>query len=225
MPRIGRVVVPNMPHHVFQRGHNRNDVFTEISDYSYYLENLRTWARTLKVKVYAWCLMTNHVHLLLDPGNDVECIGLLMKRLAGKQTCRINKRELRTGSLWDGRYKMSIVDSDQYFIQCCRYIELNPIKGRIVSRPEDYRWSSYRENAGIAPTKIVNRTGFMKLCDMNFQSYQKFVAAGTDISEDKFISKRLESNRLIGGDSFADEIESRTGVRLKYNRPGRPKKY
>jgi len=87
---------------------------------------LGNWARQLQVKVYAWCLMTNHVHLLLDPGGDIKSIGLLMKRLAGRQTRFVNKQENRTGSLWDGRYKMSIVDSDDYFLQCCRYIELNP---------------------------------------------------------------------------------------------------
>ncbi len=139
MPRIGRVVAPNMPHHVVQRGHNRNAVFVDNGDYCYYLDTLENWAQQLQVKVYAWCLMTNHVHLLLDPGDDIKSIGLLMKRLAGRQTRFVNKQENRTGSLWDGRYKMSIVDSDEYFLQCCRYIELNPVKAKMVIRPADYR--------------------------------------------------------------------------------------
>ena len=139
MPRIGRVVAPNMPHHVVQRGHNRNAVFVDDGDYSYYFDTLREWIRILQVKVYAWCLMTNHVHLILDPGDDIKSIGLLMKRLAGRQTRYVNKQEHRTGSLWDGRYKMSIVDSDQYFLQCCRYIELNPVKARMIIQPENYR--------------------------------------------------------------------------------------
>ena len=99
MPRIGRVVAPNMPHHVVQRGHNRNAVFVKDGDYAYYLDTLGNWSRQLQVKVYAWCLMTNHVHLLLDPGDDIKSIGLLMKRLAGRQTRFINKQENRTGSL------------------------------------------------------------------------------------------------------------------------------
>jgi REP element-mobilizing transposase RayT len=106
-----------MPHHVVQRGHNRNAVFVGDGDYCYYLDTLGDWARQLQVKVYAWCLMTNHVHLLLDPGDDIKSIGLLMKRLAGRQTRFVNQQENRTGSLWDGRYKMSIVDSDEYFLQ------------------------------------------------------------------------------------------------------------
>ncbi len=224
MPRIGRVVAFNMPHHVVQRGHNRNIVFADDDDYSYYLDTLREWSQILPVKVYAWCLMTNHVHLLLDPGDDIKSIGLLMKRLAGRQTRYINKREHRTGSLWDGRYKMSIVDSDQYFLQCCRYIERNPVKAKMVSRPENYRWSSYRENAGLSSPDIVDRQGYSNLARVSFDRYREFVAENSSESEAEFISQRLESNRLTGGTKFVEEIELRTGIRLEYKRPGRPTK-
>jgi putative transposase len=105
MPRIERVAAQNMPHHIVQRGHNKNAVFVENEDYSCYLNTLVEWTQLLSVNVYAWCLMTNHVHLLLDPGDDVKSIGLLMKRLAGWQTRYVNKQEHRTGSLWEGRYK------------------------------------------------------------------------------------------------------------------------
>jgi putative transposase len=222
MPRIGRVVAPNMPHHVVQRGHNRNVVFVDDGDYSYYLDTLGNWSRQLQVKVYAWCLMTNRVHLLLDPGDDVKSIGLLMKRLAGRQPRFVNKQENRTGSLWDGRDKMSIVESDEYFLQCCRYIELNPVKAKMVKRPADYRWSSYRENAGLSPSVTVGRHGFTNLCDISFEGYQEYVAENTPSSEAEFISQRLESNRLTGGSRFVKEIERRTGIRLEYKRPGRP---
>ena len=224
MPRIGRVVVPNMPHHVVQRGHNRNAVFVENNDYAYYLDTLIEWKQLLQVKVYAWCLMTNHVHLLLDPGEDVKSIGLLMKRLAGRQTRYVNKQENRTGSLWAGRYKMSIVDSDSYFLQCCRYIELNPVKAKMVTRPEHYLWSSYKENVNLSPSKIVNRSAFKNLSEVDFDAYRDFVAQGSSESETTFISQRLESNRLTGDDPFVEEIELRTGIRMEYKRPGRPPK-
>jgi putative transposase len=222
MPRIGRVVVPNMPHHVVQRGHNRNAVFVENNDYAYYLDTLVEWKQLLQVKVFAWCLMTNHVHLLLDPGDDVKSIGLLMKRLAGRQTRYVNKQEHRTGSLWDGRYKMSIVDSDSCFLQCCRYIELNPVKAKMVTRPEQYLWSSYKENVNLSPSKIVNRSAFKNLSEVEFDTYRDFVAQGSSESETTFISQRLESNRLTGGYPFVEEIELRTGIRMEYKRPGRP---
>jgi len=167
-------------------------------------------------------LMTNHVHLLLDPGDDIKSIGLLMKRLAGRQARFVNKQENRTGTLWDGRYKMSIAASDEYFLQCCRYIELNPVKSKMVKRPTDYRWSSYRENTGLSPSVIVDRHGFTNLCDISFEGYQEYVAENTPASEAEFISQRLESNRLTGGSRFVKEIERRTGIRLEYKRPGRP---
>ena len=212
-----------MPHHVVQRGHNRNTVFVDEEDFIFYLDTLREWSQNLQVKVYAWCLMSNHVHLLLDPGDDIKSIGLLMKRLAGKQTRYVNKQKRRTGSLWDGRYKMSIVNNDQYFLQCCRYIELNPVKAKMVNRPQDYDWSSYGENAGLSSAEIVDRHGFAKLADINFDNYRAFVAEGCSVSEADFLSQRIESNRLTGGDRFVEEIELRTGIRLEFKRPGRPK--
>lgn len=97
MPRRARVIVPDTPHHIVQRGHNRCAVFVEDQDYKYYLNNLRKFKEELEVKVYAWCLMTNHVHLILDPGSNAKSIGLLMKRLAARQTRNVNKYERRTG--------------------------------------------------------------------------------------------------------------------------------
>ena len=118
--------------------------------------------------------------------------------------------------------KCSIVDSDQYFLQCCRYIELNPVSAKMVTKPENYRWSSYRENAGLSSSGVVDRHAFTQLCGFSFEDYRNYVAQTAPSSEAKFISQRLESNRLTGGDRFVKEVESRTGIRLEYKRPGRP---
>ncbi len=101
MPRQSRIVLPNCPHHIIQRGHNRQVVFASDQDYLYYLENLQEWKMELGCKVYAYCLMTNHVHLIVDPGSKAENIGLLIKRIAGRQTRYVNKLEKRSGSLWE----------------------------------------------------------------------------------------------------------------------------
>ena len=93
MPRKARILVPNCPHHVVQRGHNRKAVFVADTDYGYYLENLKEFKEIFDIRVYAWCLMTNHVHLILEPGNDEKTISLLMKRLAGRQSALVNKLE------------------------------------------------------------------------------------------------------------------------------------
>jgi REP-associated tyrosine transposase len=107
VPRKARIILPNTPHHIVQRGHHRKAVFIEASDYQIYLDTMQEWKEALGVAVYAWCLMTNHVHIILNPGSDPTSIGLLMKRLAARQTRHVNKFENRTGSLWEGRYKAS----------------------------------------------------------------------------------------------------------------------
>ena len=109
MPRSARIVVANYPHHIIQRGHNRGVVFTSDEDYLYYLNNLKEWKMKLGCKVYAYCLMTNHIHLVVDPGEDEQNLAQLIKRVAGRQTRYVNKLEKRSGSLWEGRYKSSII--------------------------------------------------------------------------------------------------------------------
>ena len=127
MPRMARIVLPNFPHHIVQRGHNRQATFAEAADFERYLDTLREYKAEYRVKVLAWCLMTNHLHLLLAP-EDLDGLGKLMKRLAGRQTRYHNHLEGRSGTLWEGRYKSSVVQSDAYFLACCRYIELNPVR-------------------------------------------------------------------------------------------------
>ena len=102
MPRRARIAVANYPHHIVQRGHNRRVVFVTDRDRLTYLETLREFRAELELKIYGYCLMTNHVHLIVDPGNDAQSLGLLMKRLAGRHTRRINKLERRTGTSWAG---------------------------------------------------------------------------------------------------------------------------
>jgi putative transposase len=142
MPRMGRVVLPNYPHHVVQRGHNRQVVFAEPSDYQRYLDDMRELKTLFDVKVYAFCLMTNHVHLLLAPGDSVAGLGQLMKGLAGRTTRYRNKLEGRSGTLWESRYKSSVVQTDTYLLACSRYIELNPVRAQMVQHAQDYPWSS-----------------------------------------------------------------------------------
>ena len=148
MPRMGRIILPRHPHHVVQRGHNRQAVFVDDGDYESYLSTLHEFKNECGVRVLSFCLMTNHVHLLLAP-EESGGIGMLMKRLAGRHTRRHNRLEGRRGTLWEGRYKSSPVQSDNYLLACCRYIELNPVRARMVSSAEDYRWSSYRTRMGL----------------------------------------------------------------------------
>ena len=148
MPRTSRVVLANYPHHIIQRGHNKQVVFAANEDYEYYFYNLKEWKKKLGCKIYAYCLMTNHIHLIIDPGDNADNLALFMKRISGRQTRYINRIEGRRGTLWEGRYKSSPIDKDDYLLACCRYVELNPVRAGLVDGPEKYKWSSYRNKVG-----------------------------------------------------------------------------
>jgi putative transposase len=155
---MGRVVLPNYPHHVVQRGHNRQVVFAEPSDYQHYLDDLRELKTLFDVKVYAFCLMTNHVHLLLAPGDSVAGLGQLMKGLAGRATRYRNKLEGRSGTLWESRYKSSVVQTDTYLLACSRYIELNPVRAQMVQHAK----ITLGRACTCVSTKLQKTIGWMK---------------------------------------------------------------
>ena len=145
MPRKPRIILPNCPHHIIQRGHNRQVIFAENSDFKRYLNNILELKEKFNIKVFAYCLMTNHVHMILQPGEDAYKVPLFMKTLSGRTTFYFNKLEGRSGTLWESRYKSSPIQKEYYLLNCCRYIELNPLRAGIVDHPGDYKWSSFSE--------------------------------------------------------------------------------
>lgn len=147
MPRTARVVIPEVSLHVVQRGHDRRDVFFCEADYLAYLDYLREFSERFGCSVHAYCLMTNHVHLLITPHAPDAC-GLVMKYTAQYYVNRINKQRHRIGTLWQGRFYSCLVPTDRYALTCYRYIELNPVEAGMVRNAGDYRWSSYGSNAG-----------------------------------------------------------------------------
>ena len=150
MPRKTRILVPNCPHHIVQRGHNRKVIFLAGDHYQYYLSNLKEWKQELQIKIYAWCLMTNHVHIVAEPVGDPMALSLMMKRVNGRHYAYINRLEGRSGGLWAGRYKASPIQSERYLMSCLRYVELNSVRAKMVAGPNDYNWSSYNERCGGA---------------------------------------------------------------------------
>ena len=229
MPRLGRVVLPNYPHHVVQRGHNRQVVYAEEADYRYYLGTLEEVKDIYDVKVYGFCLMTNHVHLILQPGEAVAGLGELMKRLAGRQTRFVNRQEIRTGTLWEGRYKSSPIETDSYLLACCRYVELNPVRARMTHDPGEYVWSSYQRRAGIG-----NQFGWLDT-DPCYQAlgssdseraarYRDFVQSAIPAGEWDFIREALQRGQLTGSKRFADDVETIVGRRIESRKQGRPRK-
>ena len=152
MPRLARIVVPEIALHVVQRGHNRQTCFRHDLDYRVYLKWLGKLLGPTACSLHAYCLMTNHVHLFITPSRIDSC-AKLMRNLGQRYAQYFNRRYERTGSLWEGRYRSCLVDSPAYVLACQRYIELNPVRAGMVGSASAYRWSSHNLNAG----RLVNR--------------------------------------------------------------------
>jgi putative transposase len=228
MPRKARIVLANCPHHIVQRGHNRAVVFAEDRDYLYYLDNLSEWKSRLGCRLYSYCLMTNHIHLVVDPGDDPASLGLLMKRVTGRQTRLVNTLERRSGSLWEGRYKSSPIETDRYLLACCQYVELNPVRARMVASPEQYRWSSYRAKIGEVEDDWLDKDPcYLALGDTDMdrqRRYRIWVSTGIHDTELRLIRQAVQRGQLTGGDRFISDIEAKIGRRVGAAGRGRPPK-
>lgn len=228
MPRKSRVVLPNYPHHIIQRGHNRQVVFVSNEDYLYYFDNLKEWKRELGCKVYAFCLMANHVHLIIDPGEKIDNLALLMKRVSGRQTRYVNKLEGRRGTLWEGRYKSSPINTDEYLLACCRYIEFNPVRSGIVKEPEEYKWSSYRYKVGKEKINWLDLDpcyrGLGKTEKKCEERYKEWVRGVMPEGELGLIRKAIQRGQLTGSNRFEEEVSMKIGRRIEFRGQGRPKK-
>ncbi len=224
---MGRVVVvPNYPHHIVQRGHNWQVVFAEPADCEYYLGTLAEYKAEYQVQVYGFCLMTNHVHLVLAPGERVAGLGQLMKRLAGRQTRYTNRQERRSGTLWESRYKSSPIQTEAYLLACCRYAELNPVRARMVRRPEEYRWSSYGQRAGVAKefTWLDTDPCYESLGDtlqVRASRYAEFVRSAIPPGEWEVIRSALQRGQLTGNERFVNEVAAIIGRRIAHRPQGR----
>lgn len=146
MPRKTRMYLPGVPVHIVQRGNNREACFFCDDDYLYYKELLAEGLKRYGGELHAYCLMTNHVHLLISPVAE-DSIPRIVQHLGRQYVQYINKYYRRSGTLWEGRYKSSLIDEENYLLTCSRYIELNPVAAGMVKTPDEYRWSSYRANA------------------------------------------------------------------------------
>lgn len=146
MPRMPRVVVPGLPLHVIQRGNNRQAIFFRGQDYDRFHTDLRAASERFDCVIHAYVYMTNHVHLLVTPSTR-QGISRMMQSVGRRYVRYINDEYNRSGTLWEGRFKSALVDSDRYLLVCSRYIEMNPVRACITDLPQDYRWSSYHHNA------------------------------------------------------------------------------
>lgn len=227
MPRTRRIVLPDCPHHILQRGHNKQAVFKGEEDFLKYLGDLRELKELFGVRVYAWCMTSNQVHLLVNPGDNGDAMGAFMKGLSARATRHRNRMELRSGTLWEGRYRSSPVHSD-WLLPCMRYIEQVPVDLGLVRRPEDYRWSSYPVHVGEATSTWLNESpaycALGKTIRERRDQFRSYVQGEPDEDEWRLIHEAVRRNQLTGDANFADHVEAMTGVRVPNRGRGRPKK-
>lgn len=218
MARLPRFSIPGQPQHVIARGNNRTEIFCAEADYLFYLEKLQQACYKHNCQLHAYVLMTNHVHLLLTP-QDEDGIGKVMQMLGRYYVQYFNYTYQRTGTLWEGRYKATLIDSESYLLTCMRYIELNPVRADMVSHPSEYPWSSYHCNALGQPNELViPHSEYMRL-DRTNESRQ---AAYRQLFKHRIPESSLEEIReatnkawALGNDRFKKRIQGQLDRRLE----------
>jgi putative transposase len=227
MPRHSRFRVAGVPLHVRQRGNNKAACFFEPEHREVFLGMLGELAREHECSVHAYVLMTNHIHLLLTPAT-ADSASLMMKHLGQRYTQYINRTRSRIGSLWEGRFRSNIVDSEMYVMTCYRYVELNPVRAGMVQRPEQYPWSSFRSNALGEPSLIVNPhvvyQHLGRTADERRSAYRELFNRDLDPFELKRIREAISAGAVLGSKEFAEKMARTLGRRVEIGQPGRPRK-
>jgi len=227
MPRQPRFWYPGAVLHVVQRGHDRAAVFLGDSDRRRYLDWLVEAAREHGVAVHAYVLMPNHVHLLASPAT-AEAMPRMMQTLGRRYVGWFNHVHRRTGTLWEGRYKATLVDTDAYFLACMRYVELNPVRAHLVVAASEFRWSSHRANAFGAQDALITRHALyvglaaepQRRCDV----YRRWCGEALDDDELRAIREATRFEWVLGSDAYRQFVATQTPRRASRLPMGRPRR-
>ena len=218
MARLPRNVVPGLPVHVIQRGNNRQAVFFADSNYRLYLDSLRMAVERAGCAVHAYVLMTNHVHLLVTP-SAAQGLSRLMQSVGRRYVRYVNGMYKRTGTLWEGRFKSAVVDSDRYLLTCMRYIEMNPVRAGMVGAPGEYRWSSYAVNALGGSNSLITPHPLYEALGNDTHArraaYQGLFGDDAGADELAVIRAATETGTPIGNDRFRSEIAAMLNRRVE----------
>jgi putative transposase len=220
MPRIARTVIPGIPHHVTQRGNNRQDVFFVEDDRTVYLHFLSRYAPQFGLDILGYCLMTNHVHLVAVP-RKADSLALAVGRADFRYTQYVNRMHSRVGHLWQNRFHSSPLD-ERHTVAALRYLEQNPVRARIVRVPWRYRWSS-------ASAHVGGRDG-SGLLDLDAwgkkwtpDEWREMLRSSLDEKVVESLRHHTARGRPLGSDSFISKLEHLLGRRLRALPIGRPK--
>lgn len=209
MARLPRYVLPEQPQHVIQRGNNRCPIFASAADYKFFHDCLTNACVRHRCHVHAYVFMTNHVHMLMTP-ETAQGIGRTMQSVGRRYVRYFNDRYRRTGTLWEGRYRATLIDSQSYLLRCYRYIELNPVRAGQANHPADYQWSSYRANAlGRRDALVMPHAEYAALGANDTDRRSAYRALFLDIIDEATLCHIRESTHkgwALGDDRFRVEI-------------------
>ncbi|MDP2132084.1 MAG: transposase [Sulfuritalea sp.] len=227
MPRRARLSLPGVPLHLIQRGNNRQGCFFADEDYRFYLDWLGEYAGKFGCHIHAYVLMTNHVHLLVS-ADHAAAPGTLMKALGQRYVQYVNRVYRRSGTLWEGRFRSCLIQSEHYLLACQRYIELNPVRAAMVEHPGEYRWSSYRANGQGADDALVRPHDLYEALGANLvgrqAAYRELFRHELEPGLVDEFRRATNGNFVLGNAGFAAEVAAMLGRRVQPGRPGRPRK-
>ena len=227
MARLARMCPAGIPQHVIQRGNNRQVCFASEQDIQAYVAWLKEYSAEYEVDIHAWVFMSNHVHMLCTPSSATS-ISRMMQSLGRCYVRYFNHAYHRSGTLWEGRFKSCLVDSESYLLHLYRYIELNPVRAGMVVDPADYAWSSYQCNAlGKESALLKEHASYLSLGKSKEErqaQYRGLFATHVDGQLLGDIRKALNSGLALGSERFVREVESLLGQRVTPGRRGRPAK-
>jgi putative transposase len=225
MARLPRLTVPGYPHHIIQRGNNRQAIFDGTADYELLLALIDEHARKAQVAVHGYVLMSNHFHLLATP-ETAEGIPQMMQAVGRRYVRNFNLRHARTGTLWEGRYKSTLIQAERYLLACMVYMDLNPVRAGMVADPGDYRWSSHLHYVGRRVDKLITpHPLYWELGNTPFardEAYGALVRAGISEKQKQALTDSALRGWALGEPDYVADLQRRTQRRVAPGQPGRP---
>ncbi len=225
MARLPRLVLANHPHHILQSGNDGQLVFREPQDYQQLLGWLKDSAREFKVAIHAYVLMPNHLHLLATPAST-DGLAQMMQRVGRYYVPWYNAKYGRSGSLFQGRFKTSLVDAQAYFMLCSRYIEANPVRSQLAGEARDYPWSSYPHHAGLRPDPVItDHALYWALGNTPFQREAAYIELSQPALSERemaVVDAAVLKGWPLGSDAFKTEIQTRAKRQVLPAKRGRP---
>jgi putative transposase len=225
MARLPRLTVPGYPHHIIQRGNNRQSIFATSADYETLLALLEEHARKSGVAIHAYVLMSNHFHLLATP-DTAAGIPEMMQSVGRRYVRYFNQRQGRTGTLWEGRYRSTLIQAERYLLACMAYIDLNPVRAGMAEAVGEYPWSSYSHYVGRRNDRLISpHSIYWELGNTPFAreaAYAGLVHSGISAAEQTAMTDSVLRGWALGEPDYVADLQKRTARRVSMARAGRP---